>query len=504
MTDSTENIEEVNLSSIRARMSDREWRQEYSKLDFVNLAPQQWKALNSPYRFTLIQAGNQSGKTFVGGVSMALRCLRRTLEGSAAYRMPPGRTDGPFGQVIWCLSSTNTMTRDGVMTRLLGDIANGGIGRGLIPGDRILGFTKAHGLVGLVDTAFIKADDGSTTALRFKSLDQSREALQTETVSAIWVDELPTGSDAESQWNELVARTTVGSGSILLTATPKRQQSPVMRWFKTASPDRGVIRMSTRHTNHLSAEAVKAMETAYSPLERATRLEGDEFQGGGLVLRANKELCGTDRRMDSFNEYHLRIVGFDPHHGGLSENANPSAMVYGIWISADDVLWIMGGWKQKHISPEQTVARVKQTSFANAPVAWGRAERSGTGGDTSEAYHQMYGRLGMKMLPTYATLPGGSLSLDITFDAIQHAMLRGQLKISNDFYELWDEINSLERDEHNKIIETNDDLLAALRYAFLDRKKARVSPQYDRGAFDDIAGSSMRVIQPNRPPEWGE
>ena len=479
---------DVNLAAIRARMSDRDYRREFQQLDFMDLAEQQLNVLNSPVRYTNCQAGNQSGKSYVGAVATTARALRRkSLLSANAYPIAPVRTDGPFGSIIWVLSTTSQMVRDGAQTRLLGDVANGRIGTGTIPGDRIIGYTKAHGTVGLVDTVTVRADDGSVTAIRFKSLDQQRSALQSETVSFLWVDELPTGSDAEAQWNELLARTTVLSGAILLTATPARQQSPIMRWFREpGKSDRKIIRMSARRTKHLTQEQVAAMEGSYSELERATRIDGDEFRGGGLVLVATKELCGHSRPPSDWHEYQPRIIGFDPHHGGLSANANPSAIIYGSYNTVDDILYVVGGFKQRHISPEQLVARVKNTSWANAPVAWGRAERAGTGGDTGEAYHQMYGRLGLKMLGTYATLPGGSLSLDITFDQIQNAMQTGNLKIAHDFYELWDEINTFERDEHNKIIETNDDLLAALRYAWLDRKKAKIAPLYDAGPFDDL------------------
>lgn len=498
---STDDQVDVDLSAIRTRMSDREYRQTYQKLDFINLAPQQLVAINSHSRYTLVQAGNQSGKTFLGAVATTLRVLRRTLPGSTAYPMTLPNTQGTFGQVIWCLAPTNQMVRDGVMLRLLGDVGGGRIGTGFVPADRIVSYTKSHALSGLVDTAVIRADDGTLTALRFKSYDQSREAMQSESVVWIWCDEL---LDDEAQWNELLARGTACSGGILMTATPKRQQASTMRWFKDVSSDRKIFRMSTRQTIHLTEEQWRSMERNYSTLERATRMEGDEFMGGGLVLHANKEVAGTDRSPDTFHEYMLKIVGFDPHHGGLSENANPSAVVYCAYNSVDDMLFVVGGWKQKHITPEQTVARIKQTTWGNAPVAWGRAEAQGTGGNTGEAYFQMYHRLGLRMLPKYATLPGGSLSLDLTFEQIQGAILNGQLKIANSFVELWDEINSLERDENNKIIERNDDLLAALRYAYLCRKDARMAPLRDSGAFDDIGKSIYRVIQPSTPPLWGE
>jgi phage terminase large subunit-like protein len=481
----------VDQDLMRRLMADSKTRREYSKLDFVELAPQQMDAINSPARYTIIQAGNQSGKTHAGAVRTALVALRRNLKGSKAYKIAPPRTDGTFGTIIWCLSTTNQMVRDGVMLKLLGDVGGGRIGTGLLPGDRIVSYTKSHALVGLVDTVIVRADDGSLTAIRFKSYDQSREAMQSESVAFIWADEL---LNDEAQWNELLARGTACSGAIFMTATPKRQQSPVMRWFKgPGHSDRKIIRMSARKTIHLTEEQWRSMEQAYSPLERASRMEGDEYAGGGLVLQVTKDMCGMKLNSAMFNPETPRILGIDPHHSGLSVSADPTALLFGCYNPDGDILYVVNGFKQQYISPESVAFRVKKTSWANAPCAWGRAEKQGTA--NGQTFAQLYYSAGLRMLPKYATLPGGGLDLDLEFDEIQRAFINGNIKINVDLFELWDEIAGLERDENNKIIERHDHFLAALRYMYLCRKQARRSPPtfQDDDPFADIA---RRAAQP--------
>jgi len=490
----------IDMNLMRKRMEDSKTRREYSKLDFVELAPQQADAINSPARYTLIQAGNQSGKTYCGGVRTSLVALRRNLKGSKAYKIAPPRTDGTFGQIIWCLAPTNQMVRDGVMLRLLGDVGGGRIGTGLIPGDRIVSYTKSHALVGLVDTAIIRADDGSLTAVRFKSYDQSREAMQSESVSFAWADEL---LDDEAQWNELLARGTAVSGAIFMTATPKKQQSPVMRWFKEPGhSDRKIIRMSTRKTIHLTEEQWRSMEEAYSPLERASRLEGDEFAGGGLVLQATRDMCGAKLNSAMFSPATPRIIGIDPHHSGLSASADPTALLFGCYNPDGDVLYVVNGFKQQYISPESVAFRVKKTSWANAPVAWGRAEKQGTA--NGQTYAQLYHSAGLRMLPKYATLPGGGLDLDLEFDELQRAFINGNIKINVDLFGLWDEIAGLERDEDNRIIERHDHFLAALRYMYLCRKQARQSPLtfQDDDPFADIARRAAQQQRQSTDDTW--
>jgi len=144
----------------------------------------------------------------------------------------------------------------------------GGTGQGLIPADRILSIQASRGIAGLVDTAVVKADDGSTSAIQFRSYDMGREALQAQSIDLVWLDEMLTD---DTLFSELLARGTAVMGSIWLTATPKKQQSPVSRWFREPGhADRAVYKMSTRNTTHFTPEMVSSMESSYSAIKSGT------------------------------------------------------------------------------------------------------------------------------------------------------------------------------------------------------------------------------------------
>lgn len=147
-----------------------------------------------------------------------------------------------------------------------------------------------------------------------------------------------------------------------------------------------------------------------------------------------------------------------------------------------------GGFREQHLLPELLARRVLDTHWRRAPVAWGAAERQGTG-NAAESYALMYKRLGLQMLPSHATLPGGGTALDPAYDLIQSAMSTGKFKLALDFYDLWDEISGLERDENGKIISIRNDILDAVRYAYLSRKQSRA---VDCSAADPYDAEPMR------------
>jgi phage terminase large subunit-like protein len=344
-----------DLRHARAHMSDSEYRRKYEKLDFVHLADQQKAVVNSSARYTAAIAGNQSGKTHVGAFRVACEALNRYPEWHTGRRVPKPKIDRSFDRVIWCVAPTNQLVRDAAQTRLHGSLLSGGQGQGLIPADRIESLHASRGIAGLVDTAVIRMDDDGACALQFRSYDMSRDSLQSQAVDGIWLDEMLTDM---SLFTEFLARGTATDGWILLTATPLRQQSPVSRWFREpGKSDRLVLRMSTRNTSHLSEEAVASMERNYYAQERRTRIDGEDYAGGGLVLQAPRDVVGCSRRLEDFPKSARTITGIDPSHGGLSESAHPAGVVHCVWDDQSNVFYVIGAWKQQHLLPEQLAAR---------------------------------------------------------------------------------------------------------------------------------------------------
>ena len=244
----------------RARLSAAEYRDKYFKLAKVHWSAKQWSFINETGKFVYNRAANQSGKSYaVGGLTAytATGIYPPEYTGWA----PKLRTNGAYAVVIWVISTTSQMARDGLQTILLGDVAGADIGTGLIPKDNIVSLQMSRGVAGSVDFAVIRRNDGTLTKIAFKTYEQGRGALQAEAVSLVVCDEL---LDDLGIWNELIARTTTTGGRIRLTATERLQSSPVALWFReNAGPDVKTLSMSIDEAEHLSAEEKAAILASY-------------------------------------------------------------------------------------------------------------------------------------------------------------------------------------------------------------------------------------------------
>ena len=485
--------DEIDVAGIVQRrkqiLSDQEYRRTYRAHDFINYSPKQKEMLNATASALYCKTSNQFGKTQMAAGFVTMSILQEHPPWFMGWKQPKLTLSRPHSMVVWCFAPTGTMIRDGLQSRLLGDVAAGLVGTGTIPAENIVHVQNGRGVAGAVDSVTIRRADGTTGVIRFKSYEMGRDAAQSESVDIIVADEMP---GEMGLWSELLARLSATSGVIRLTATPRKQQSAIALWFKEPGhPERQTITATIFDAAHLSDAQREEMKARYAnnPTEAATRLYGADFTGGGTVLWAPQDECGMDRPLDSFPSYFHRIVGIDPSHGGLSVSASASAAVFCVYDRASEMFYVIDCFKQQGLLPEQFARRILTPAWANAPVAWGSAERQITGKD-GKSFMLMYKELGLRCLADHATLPGGGVGLDASFSLLQQAISNGKLKINRHLIDLWDEIAGLERDEDtHKIIPSRDDILSALRYAFLMKKHAR-----------EVSGVFSRLYDDSRTP----
>lgn len=163
-----------------------------------------------------MMAANRVGKTWgVGGYETALH-----LTGLYPDWWPGRRFTDPID--AWVAGDTRTTTRDIIQVSLLGDVASGEIGTGLIPGEKIVGKpTPMQGVPGGVDTVAIRHKSGGISKLGFKSYDQGRRTFQGTQKQLVWLDEEPPIDVYEEAMLRLTA-TVPGeeNGLMLCTFTP--------------------------------------------------------------------------------------------------------------------------------------------------------------------------------------------------------------------------------------------------------------------------------------------
>ena len=145
----------------------------------------------------------------------------------------PPPLERPYEFVAWGACTTSATTRDGIQTRLLGDIRmEGGLGTGAIPLDSLVGRpTLARGISDFVDTIAITRESGARAVIRLKTYEMDRKAFQGESCDEIWLDEDVSRFD-DTLYGECLARLAATRGRMLLTLTPLLGMSPIRKRFK--------------------------------------------------------------------------------------------------------------------------------------------------------------------------------------------------------------------------------------------------------------------------------
>lgn len=468
------------LQKARREMDDSTWRHTFRKIDFMNFSPKQKSALNSQASALYLKTNNQFGKTTAATGIVVFQTTQEFPPWFTGWRQPKLNLVRPHSMVVWCLAPNWQMARDGIASKILGDYASGQIGQGLMPAENIVSVQAARGIAGAIDSVVIRRKDATTAVIRFKTYEQGREALQSESVDLIIADEMPTDMGL---WNELLARLSATSGIIWLTATPRRQQSPIAQWYKEPGhPERQTITATIDDTTHLSETQRSEMKARFAnnPAEAATRLYGQDYAGGGNIFTIPPEAitfeCGPERLQAFGSSRYHHILGLDPNHGGASPSAHPTGAVQCAYDHYSDTFYVLDAIRFPGGTALDTiVARIRDWELGDARVAWGAAENQ-TAFGTSESIAQIYKRKGLNMLHNHATVdgnPGGGVALEPALTLMQEAFAARKLQVASHLHEWLDEYCSYERDEKNAVIKVRDDLLDATRYAFLMRKHAR-------------------------------
>lgn len=175
----------------------------------------------STHRERLLMAGNQLGKTLAGAAEMAYH-----LTGLYPDWWEGRRYTKPI--LAMCGSESAELTRDGIQTQLVGPPEEeDSWGTGMIPGDRIVDWSRRQGVANAIDTILVKHARGGNSTLLMKSYDQKRRKWQATTADLVWFDEEP----PEDIYTEGLTRTNATGGMVYLTFTPLLGISDVVLKF---------------------------------------------------------------------------------------------------------------------------------------------------------------------------------------------------------------------------------------------------------------------------------
>lgn len=371
--------------------------------------------------------------------------------------------------LIWCLGYSGEKCRDLLQTPLIG--IKGDDGRwsgGLIPGHLIVKTESMTGTSGAMRTVYVRHRSGDLAKIQFWSYSQGQHALMGDSVDWYHIDEEP--EDAEI-WPQVLTRTASGDkgrgGRGVLTFTPENGRTDLVLSFmepKEHNPAQFCMNVGWDDAPHLSDEMKEELLRSFPPHQRDMRTKGIPMLGHGRIF--------------DLDESKLKVTPFEcPDHFWVINGVDfgwdhPQAHVQ-LWIDRDeDVIYIAHAWKKSNVKADEAWRYVKRWAEF-VPVAWphdGLQHEKGGGEELAGKYRTE----GFAMLPEMATWPEGGNSVELGVTELLERMLDGRLKIFNTCEDLFEEIRLYHRDDHGKIVKVKDDLISAVRYAYMMRRFAKM------------------------------
>lgn len=437
------------------------------------------------YRERLLMAANQTGKTWAAAAEAAMHLTGRYPDWwrGKVFHKP---------QLAVGASQTGLLTRDGMQRVMFGAPALP-LGSGLVPLDAIIGepVRSTHGPADFFEHVRIRFGGGGDVqageSIFFqRSYDQGRERIQAMTLDWVWMDEEPD----EDWYFEALTRTNTTLGPVMLTFTPlKGMSSVVKRFLLDRMPGTHVTRMDISEAEHYTPEQRAAIIAQYPEHEREARAHGIPTLGSGRVFTVPEEVI----RYDTFPipDHWPRIVGLD---FGFT---HPTAAV---WIAYDrdtDTAYIYDTYRVSGAPVAVHAAAIRSRGHW-IPVAWPRDGDNATAAGPQLSVQ--YREAGVNMLPEYAQFVPISdrsdqntaamrTSLEAGVQMMLNRMLEARLKVASHLSDWWEEYRLYHRKD-GKIVDKMDDLMSATRYALMCLEKAALPPK------------AMKKLDPYRKVNW--
>ncbi len=405
-------------------------------------------------------AANQVGKTITGSGVDACHLTGIYPDGWTGHTFD-------FAPLIWCLGYSGEKTRDLIQTKLFGKLIEKRFQGGLIDAVRIVDWQSMTGTPGAMRTIRVRHDSGGISTVQFWSYSQGQHAIMGDSIDWFHVDEEPRD---QAIYPQIITRTTTGDagkgGRGILTFTPENGRTTlVIKFMDDPGSGQFFMRRGWDDAPHLNEDIKQTLLQSYPEHQRDMRTKGIPMLGHGRIYDLAEEFitCDVFEIPD-----HFFVIG------GLDFGYDHPQAVCQIAIDLDnDIIYLTHGWGASKVSANEAWGATRSWSQA-IPTAWPQdGLQHEKGRDDAKQQRDLYVDAGFTMLHDFATWDGSSRSVEQGIHEIRQRMQSGRFKVFRGLRLFFDEFNQYHRDEKGHIVKARDDLLDALRYAFMMRRYAK-------------------------------
>lgn len=265
----------------------------------------------------------------------------------------------------------------------------------------------------------------------------------------------------------MLVRTATGDhgqgGRGILTFTPENGRTElVLQFMDNPGPMQYFMQKGWDDAPHLSEKVKADLLASFPAHQRDMRTKGIPMLGHGRIYDMPEDDV-TIQPFDIPPSWHV-IDGMD---FGWD---HAQSRVQLVEDRDNGMFYITRAWKKARVSPIEAWGATKQWAM-HVPTAWpldGLQTEKGSG----KQQKMYYAEAGFKMLPEFATWPDGSNGVEAGLYEIRDLMMKGKFKVFAGLRDWFDEFLQYHRDENGKIEKTRDDLMDAMRYAYMMRRYA--------------------------------
>ncbi len=382
--------------------------------------------------------------------------------------------------MCWLLGFSGEKTRDLLQHKLFGRYIENEFEGGYVSKDKILDHRAMTGTSGAMREVRVRHVNGISTC-QFWSYSQGQHALMGDNVDWYHIDEEPKD---QTIYPQVITRTLNGDkgrgGRGILTFTPENGKTElVTKFMDDPVPGQYLQTATWAEAPHLSEEAKEIILAQYPAYQRDMRSKGMPLMGSGLIYEVDE----TELKVAPFDipDYWFVINGMD---FGWD---HPQAHIQMVWDRDADIYYIVNAWKASKKQPFEAWHIVKPWA-ENVPTAWpgdGLQTEKGSAKQQKDYYEEE----GFNLLPEHATWEDGGNGVWAGIMELNNLMKTGRFKIVSVLFEVFEEL----RQYHTKtnangkieIVALKEDLLSAIRYAYMMRRHAiRICDLYpDQYAF---------------------